>query len=246
MIDVTDDTVRTLSAVPTGTGGQRIDAVVLRLDPDANQISLVIVEGTATTAPTLTQTSAAVWEELLATVTVDTAGNVSVVDKRHWVGGQVGAWSNATRPTVPRAYTSFGYNTSISDYEFWDGSAWVSLRGGDTGWVAPSISMLNGHAFVSARARQAGKDAEVYLNLTIKSAIDVGASGNMGNVAICTVPAPYRPTNPFGATLTGAASGRMLNAHITTAGQVALVSTVPNYDFVVNEAISLHGKWFCK
>lgn len=246
MINVLDDTVRTLSAVPGGTGGQRIDSVVLRLDPDANQISLVVIEGTATTAPTLTQTSGAIFEELLATVTVDTAGNVSVVDKRHWVGGNVGAWSNATRPSSPRSYTSFGYNTSISDYEYWDGSSWVSLRGGDTGWVSPAITALGGHAFVSARARQAGKHAEVYLNLTIKSTIDVSGTGNIGNTAVCTVPAPYRPTNPLGATLVSAATGRLVVATINTAGQVSLTSTVPNVDFAVNESISLHGTWFCK
>jgi hypothetical protein len=71
----------------------RIDSVVLELDPSANSILLKVLTGTPAStpvAPTLTQTDAGVWQQLLGTVTVAaatssiTSGNVA--DTRLFIG----------------------------------------------------------------------------------------------------------------------------------------------------------------
>lgn len=71
----------------------RIDAVVLELDPSANSILLKVLAGTpgaSPVAPTLTQTDAGIWQQLLGTVAVAagatsiSAGNVT--DSRTFLG----------------------------------------------------------------------------------------------------------------------------------------------------------------
>jgi len=71
----------------------RIDSVVLELDPSANAILLKVLTGTAAStpvAPTLTQTDAGIWQQLLATVSVAAAATtisaVNVTDARSFLG----------------------------------------------------------------------------------------------------------------------------------------------------------------
>lgn len=62
----------------------RIDSVVLELDPTANTILLKVVAGTASAspvAPTLTQTDSGVYQQLLATITVDAAATTIAAGK---------------------------------------------------------------------------------------------------------------------------------------------------------------------
>lgn len=63
----------TLTVTTSDPSNPRIDAVVLELDPTANSIVLKVIAGTAAStpvAPTLTQTDAGVYQQLLGTVAV--------------------------------------------------------------------------------------------------------------------------------------------------------------------------------
>lgn len=52
------------------------------------------------------------------------------------------SWTTAGRPSSPGLAT-FGYNTSLSQYEYWNGSAWVQLASGGSGSVnSGSINQL--------------------------------------------------------------------------------------------------------
>lgn len=87
-----NDALVTLPITTANASNPRIDNVVLELDPSANTILLKVVAGTpaaSPVAPTLTQTDAGIWQQLLATVTVPaaaatiSAGNVT--DSRSFV-----------------------------------------------------------------------------------------------------------------------------------------------------------------
>ncbi|AGM12123.1 tail protein [Streptomyces phage Sujidade] len=109
----------------------RTDRVVLRLDPTANSIVLAVVKGTAGGGlPALVQTDTAIYELLLANVTVPASATVitsSNVDRqRRFVGHRVGHWETEQRPTSPRQ-GQLGYNFTTNRWEFWDGSAWTDL-----------------------------------------------------------------------------------------------------------------------
>lgn len=123
----TSDAVEML-AIATANTTERIDSVVLRLNPSTNSISLVVLTGTpGAGAPALTQTDTGVYEFLLGTVTV--AGSVTaigpsaVTDARQFTGNGVGCWTTATRPSSPRK-GRLGLNTTINALEWWNGSAW--------------------------------------------------------------------------------------------------------------------------
>jgi hypothetical protein len=82
----------TLTVTTSNPTNPRIDAVVLELDPTANTILLKVVAGTPASspvAPTLTQTDAGVWQQLLGLVAV-AAGtglitNANVTDSRSFL-----------------------------------------------------------------------------------------------------------------------------------------------------------------
>lgn len=78
--------IETLTIAAADPTNPRIDSVVLRLDPTANSILLVVLTGTpgvSPSAPSLTQTDSGIYEQLLANIsvaanaTVISAGNVS-------------------------------------------------------------------------------------------------------------------------------------------------------------------------
>ncbi len=114
----------------------RIDSIVLTLDPTANSIVLAVVAGTpavSPVAPTLTQTDAGIYQMELAQVAVAAgAGTVgTITDKRSFIGSRFGIWSTAGRPPAP--YTGqAGYNSTIPQPEYWDGSAWSSFSAAPT------------------------------------------------------------------------------------------------------------------
>lgn len=110
----------------------RVDRVVLKLDPAANSITLVVKTGTAgsSTPPALTQTDTGIWEFPLATVSV--GANVTsiaasaVQGERKFLGNSVGGWTTNTRPDSPRV-GRLGFNQSTNTWEFWNGTAWGPL-----------------------------------------------------------------------------------------------------------------------
>jgi hypothetical protein len=119
--------------ITAAAANPRIDVLVLELNPTANTITLKMVNGTAAAspvAPTLTQTTDALFQLALAQVLVPAsattiaAGNVT--DVRSFLGNQFGRWMTATRPASPALGTA-GYNSTTGQPEFWNGSAWVSF-----------------------------------------------------------------------------------------------------------------------
>ncbi|OKI45115.1 hypothetical protein [Micromonospora sp. CB01531] len=109
----------------------RIDRVVLRLDPVANSIVPVVLQGVPnSTAPALTQTDTGVYEESLGLVAVDPNVGVialtKVTDDRAFLGSRVGCWSTATRPKTPRK-ARLGLNTTTGKWEYHNGTGWADL-----------------------------------------------------------------------------------------------------------------------
>ena len=127
--------IETLTIAAADPTNPRIDSVVLRLDPTANSILLVVltgVPGVSPSAPALTQTDSAIYEQLIANVavaanaTVITSGNVT--DERTiftpWTGSVAGsaitgeitnATINASKQIVTTQSKSAAYSTVATD-----------------------------------------------------------------------------------------------------------------------------------
>lgn len=125
--------------------GTRVDRIVLRLDPVANTITPVVVQGTVGGgAPSINDdpvtNATGIYDLPLARVGVN-AGDVAITqsditDERPFAGHRVGTWiDSARRPKAPRR-GELGYNVQLGGYEFYTGSAW-KLLGDDI--VASSI-----------------------------------------------------------------------------------------------------------
>lgn len=97
----------------------RIDSVVLELDPTANSILLKVITGTPASspaAPTLTQTDAGIWQQLLGTVYVGAAVGLiaagNVTDSRSFLGATTVAWSSITG--IPSEFTPAAHTQNAS------------------------------------------------------------------------------------------------------------------------------------
>lgn len=135
VVDSTSSETRTLAA---SEANPRIDRVVLRLDPTANTINIVVLKGTAATspvAPALTQTTTGIYDVPLARIAVPAnALNIvtaDITDERLFTSGRVGVWTTATRP--PGVRGRFGFNFTTGGFEFWNGSAWTPAAVTDHG-----------------------------------------------------------------------------------------------------------------
>lgn len=107
----------------------RIDSVVLTLDPAANSIILQVLKGTAGVSPvppSLTQTDTAVYQLLLANISVASGATTisagDITDLRQFIGN---VWTQQSRPAASIGVA--GYNTSSQNYEIYNGSAWVNI-----------------------------------------------------------------------------------------------------------------------
>jgi hypothetical protein len=119
----------------------RIDTIVLRLDPLANNVLLAVKTGTpdpAPVAPALVQTDGGVFEQPLANVLVPANAGVpsTITDRREFMGTKLGTWTTAGRP-VPAGRVLFGYNSTLEYVEYYDPIA------EDWEPVAPPINELN-------------------------------------------------------------------------------------------------------
>ncbi|MEU4155690.1 hypothetical protein [Actinoplanes sp. NPDC026670] len=123
--------IETVAIEAAGTS-QRVDRIVLRIDPTTNAGTLAVLKGTggSSAAANLTQSAEGVFEVSLALVTVQanatTIDAAMVTDNRSFTGSRTGSWSTSTRPTSPRRH-KLGYNSTNSSWEFWTGSAWQNL-----------------------------------------------------------------------------------------------------------------------
>jgi hypothetical protein len=113
----------------------RLDTVVLKLDPGANSIILAVKTGTpagSPSAPALVQTDAGVFELPLANVLVPATAGVpsTITDRREYMGTKIGLWSDSTRPTDTFPYV--GFNTDGATFEGYDPvtDTWGPIGGG--------------------------------------------------------------------------------------------------------------------
>ncbi len=157
--------IETLPIAP-GEGAARIDTVVLRLDPQANEIVLEVLKGIASTTPAppaLTRTSTGVFDEPLADIAVPanavTIAASAVTIRKSFTGTRVREWTTALRPTSPRPY-QLGYNTTRKAWEFWSGQGWADLVSWATMPGRPTTSTNDGRTiFVSDNAPTASQGA---------------------------------------------------------------------------------------
>jgi hypothetical protein len=125
-----NDAVLTL-AVAAASSQARVDSVVLRLDPTANTIRVVVKAGTpgSTSGPALTTTDSGVYEYRLADFTVPanatTIAASNVTDRRVFASDNWGRWTTDRRPAVPEGKAGYNFTTRLPEY--WDGSAWRSF-----------------------------------------------------------------------------------------------------------------------
>jgi hypothetical protein len=118
------DATESLALATADATNDRIDVVVLRLDPTANSIVLAVKTGTpdaAPTAPALVQTDAGIFEQALANVLVAATSGVpgTITDRREFMGTRLGSWSTAGRPD-PAGRVLFGFNTDTERIEFYN------------------------------------------------------------------------------------------------------------------------------
>lgn len=125
----------------TAGNNTRKDAIVLELDPAANNITIHVIKGAEAISnpepPELIQTDVGIYQMLLAYVTVSNgatsiqAGDVQ--DLRQFMGNLLGIWTDNTRPVNPVANFTFGYNTTEAKHEYWNGTSWVAF--GESVWT---------------------------------------------------------------------------------------------------------------
>jgi hypothetical protein len=163
-------TAVTVSLTTADAVNDRIDTVVLRLDPVANTIVAAVVTGTpalSPVAPTLTQVEPyGVYEFPLADVLVPATAGVpgTITDRRAFMGERFGVWTTANRPD-PGTGVAFGYNSTLEATEFYDGTEWRSVAPeslndiGDvtiTSATTGQILEWNGTAWVNGQVDEAG------------------------------------------------------------------------------------------
>lgn len=132
----TSDATEALALATADATNDRIDLVVLKLDPTANSITLAVKTGTpagSPVAPTPVQTDAGIYEQPLAEVLVPATSGVptTITDRREFMGTRLGSWTTAGRPT-PSGRVLFGFNTTTGSVEYYDTnlSAWTPVGGG--------------------------------------------------------------------------------------------------------------------
>ena len=119
---ISDDVVSLALATADATN-DRLDLVVLKLDPSANSITASVKTGTpagSPVAPTPVQTDAGIYEYPIATVLVPATAGVpsTITDLRTFMGVRLNFWTTATRPTT--ALPHVGYNLTEATYEGYD------------------------------------------------------------------------------------------------------------------------------
>lgn len=108
------------------------------------------------------------------------SGNVSVaafsysgnVDSTSTTYLRLPVGTTAQRPATP-ATGQIRYNTSITQFEGYNGTAWASIGGGATGAGADTIFVLNDRTVTQSYTIPAGKGASTVGPLTINSGVTI-------------------------------------------------------------------------
>jgi hypothetical protein len=125
------DAQTTLTIAANASGNPRIDRVVLRLDPSADEVTAEVLQGTpaaSPSAPALTTTDTGVFEVSLAQVAVaNGAASISsgnVTDERTFTDVPYTPALSSRRPASPVKGQRI-YETDTGLDKVWNGSAWV-------------------------------------------------------------------------------------------------------------------------
>jgi len=118
------DATESLALATADATNDRVDLVVLKLDPVANSIVLAVKTGTpagSPVAPTPVQTDAGIFEQPVAEVLVPANSGVptTITDRREFMGTRLGSWSTDGRP-LPAGRVLFGFNTDNDRIEYYD------------------------------------------------------------------------------------------------------------------------------
>jgi len=126
------DAQTTLTIAANASGNPRIDRVVLRLDPSADEVTVEVLQGTAASspsAPALTQTDTGTFEVSLAQVAVANGaasiGSGNVTDERTFTSVPYTPALSSLRPASPVKGQRI-YETDTGLDKVWNGSAWVA------------------------------------------------------------------------------------------------------------------------
>jgi hypothetical protein len=164
----------TLTITTSHPSLNRIDAVVLELDPTANSILLKVIAGTAAAspvAPTLTQTDAAVYQQLLGTVYVGAAVGLiaagNVTDSRSFLPqpGQVAAHTHVIADVT-------GLQTAL------DGKAASSHTHNASAIVTTSVDKSNNYTLVAGDKNTYIRSTNAAITITVPDVLADGESVN--------------------------------------------------------------------
>ncbi len=129
------DATESLALATADATNDRVDLVVLKLDPVANSIVLAVKTGApagSPVAPTPVQTDAGIFEQPVAEVLVPANSGVptTITDRREFMGTRLGSWSTDGRP-LPAGRVLFGFNTDTGEVEYYNvnTSAWSPIVG---------------------------------------------------------------------------------------------------------------------
>lgn len=117
----------------------------------------------------------------------------------------------------------------------------------ETAWVTAGFVAASGITLTTVRLRRLGMLVQVTLDPFTVASLAIPVSGDIANMAVCTVPVPFRPVNVQ--PLTSGSTGRLAAGYINGAGTIALSAVAPTATqtaalTVTNEQFSLGGVYF--
>jgi hypothetical protein len=205
-------TAWTYNTPPNTAAQPRVDRLVLRRDLAARTVTPLVLQGTpaaSPAAPAVSQVEDGAWDLSLYSYTVPANSGAPLTNiVDERVPGDLGALRRNRAWSAPPEATLF---TNIA-----------------SGW-----------ALSAAFLRRVGPGM-CYLDSTwtkTGSALAVPASGDIANVTIATLIAPYRPPATVPTALHS--TGRMVSGGLRADGTLVLVAVAPSGDIAVNETIQM-------
>jgi hypothetical protein len=165
----------------------------------------------------------------LATTTNKVVGTSSLSGGTNFYADFPQSWTTANRPSMPATGT-LGYNTSLGQYEYWNGAAWTQLASGGSGSV--NLGSVNQMAWY------AGTGTAVSGLSTLANGVLVTSSGSVPSIST-TLPAGLAIPQPIIGGVTDGSSaasgkvGQVITSIIPQGSAVSLTSgIVANITFI--------------
>jgi hypothetical protein len=157
-------------------------------------------------------------------------------------------WITANRPATPGTGV-MGYNTSLGQYEYWNGASWIQLAAGGSGSV--NVGAANQLAYYAANGSSVS--GLMSANNSVLTTNSGGApSWNTTLPASLTIPTPNITGVTNGSSAAGGSVGQVYSAVVLFSAPVSLTSNVPadltslslpagDYDYWGNVGIGATG-----